>query len=65
MYLQRASDKISRAQIVWIYNGWTPGPQKNRQQGGQSAAPAKGVALLTFITFHLSSSTSGRMPSTL
>ena len=33
MYLQRASDKISRAQIVWIYNGWTPGPQKNRQQG--------------------------------
>ena len=33
MYLQRASDKISRAQMVCIYNGWTPGPQENRQQG--------------------------------
>ena len=47
MYLQRASDKISRAQMVCIYNGWTPGPQKNRQQGAlcasQTTTPAPSI----------------------
>ena len=45
MYLQRASDQISRAQMVLIYNRWTPYPRKTGNRlpccASQTTSPAR------------------------